>query len=201
MRPSSTQACSTGKTLSGLSCELASKAHLTRCCCARSASENISPIRRLLLDADAMFTGQHAAHLTQSLRMSAPKASARSSSPSRMQSNTISGWRLPSPAWKTLQQSGRSDRIARDLFQHFGQRRARNGTIHAQHVGFQAVPWRRKPICALTRRAHVPARRNSRECGGAAMPGDGRNRAHLNRRLPPACRRVRRSGWLRRRFG
>src|SRR3954466_4859718 len=45
MRPSSAQRCSLGKTLPGLSRPFSSKAHLSRCCCSRSVSENITGIR------------------------------------------------------------------------------------------------------------------------------------------------------------
>src|SRR3954468_14761240 len=101
--PCSMQADKVGNTLPGLSRPPASKAHFSRCCCARSASENISGIRSRFSTPTPCSPVSTPPTLTHSRRISAPKASARSSSSSFITSKMISGWMLPSPAWNTLQ--------------------------------------------------------------------------------------------------
>src|SRR5690606_20176589 len=86
MRPSSAQRCSCGNTLPGLSRWLGSKAHLTRICWLRSSSENISGIRSRFSTPTPCSPVSTPPTFTQSRRMSAPNASARSNSSSLLAS-------------------------------------------------------------------------------------------------------------------
>ena len=78
MRPCSAQRCSVGKHLAGIEQPLASKAHLTAMLLGEIDFVEHLRHQVALLDADAMFAGQHAADLdAEPQNMSAPKSSAR----------------------------------------------------------------------------------------------------------------------------
>jgi hypothetical protein len=102
MRPNSAQRCSVGTALPGFSRPAGSNAAFTRWNSVQFVRRELHAHLVDLLDADAVLAGDGAADLDAQPRMSAPNASARSSSSGSLASNRISGCRLPSPAWNTL---------------------------------------------------------------------------------------------------
>jgi len=112
------------KHLAGVQETVRVKAHLRRCCWARSTSSNIVPSGPFF-DADPMFASQYAPTFTQSLRyrrQMPPPARFRR----LVASYRISGCRLPSPAWKTLATRSRARSIIRRSGQDLGEPAARD---------------------------------------------------------------------------
>src|SRR6185312_8388085 len=91
-----------GKTLLGLSSHSGSQSDLIRRCWSSSTGVNWTPIRSRFSTPTPCSPVRQPPTSTQSVRISAPKRSARSKEPGSLASNMMSGWRLPSPAWKML---------------------------------------------------------------------------------------------------
>src|SRR6202034_951271 len=130
--PSSAQRCSVGNTFPGLSRPLSSNAHLRRCCWSRSACENITGIRSRFSTPTPCSPVSTPPTSTQSRRISAPNSSARSSSPGLLASKMMSGCRLPSPAWNTLQKP-RSYSFAISAIRARTSGSARRGMVPSMH--------------------------------------------------------------------
>ena len=91
-----------GRALPGLQMPAGSNAERNSCIVARSSGLNILPMAESLWRPTPCSPVIEPPWAIQSSRMSSDSSSARSSSPSLRSSNSTSGWRLPSPAWKTF---------------------------------------------------------------------------------------------------
>ena len=123
-------------------------------------------------------------------RIRSASSFARSTSPSAALSYRTRGWRLPSPAWKTLptrRPYSSAERL--DLLQHRGESRARNDPVLHVVVGRDPPNRGKRPLAALPQQRALRLVACDAELEG---PGGMADLLHgLWRRLRPARRRRR----------
>ncbi len=91
-----------GRTFSGLHCPSGSKASRSHFWASRSAGENTRGMASRFSRPMPCSPDRVPPAATHASTMSSPAAWTRSSTPGFRRSKTMSGWRLPSPAWNTL---------------------------------------------------------------------------------------------------
>ncbi len=199
MRPNSAQRCSVGTALPGLSRPSGVEGLLHAMEGLQFRGRELHAHLVDLLDADAVLAGDGAADCDAQLQDLGAEGLRRSSSPGSLASYRISGCRLPSPAWNTLQQR-------RPYFcLHAGDGRstsrqalARDGAVHAVVVGRDAAHRRERGLAPRPEAQALGLVARHADLGGAAAAPSPAACARSPRRPLPACRRIRTAGSLRR---